>query len=77
MRFVNLLTTDGRVDRAAVFLDARRQHRVMSRHGWDWPECLRYSWLRARTLQYNAARKRMESQIEFVQDGEAGVFRRV
>lgn len=51
MPAANLLNKDGRINRPAVIQDARRQFRVMARHGWDWAECLRYSWLRARTMK--------------------------
>ena len=47
----SLITMDGRIDRAAVLFDAKRQYRIMQRLGWDWPECLRYSWVRARAMQ--------------------------
>lgn len=67
MRFrgpiVNLLTPDGRINRAAVLLDARRQYRLMSRHGWDWSESLRYCWLRARAMQHTRENARMENDI--------------
>lgn len=71
MTIVNLINPDGRVNRAAVILDAKRQHRVLSRHGWDWPECLRYSWLRARAMQHNAARTEMENELCRQQDDDA------
>ena len=60
---VSLINPDGRVNRAAVFMDARRQYRLMSRLGWSWRECLRYSWLRARAWQHNADQARMEKDL--------------
>jgi hypothetical protein len=45
---VTLLTSDGRLDRAAILRDARRQFLTMQRHGWGWRQCVRYSWTRAK-----------------------------
>jgi hypothetical protein len=40
-----LITTDVglAINRAAVMRDAQRQWRQMSRHGWDWRQCVRFS----------------------------------
>ncbi len=36
------------IDKAAVMRDARRQWRQMSRHGWDWGQCVRFSHHKAK-----------------------------
>jgi hypothetical protein len=41
---MNLLTPDGRFDRAAILKDAKRQFSVMAHHGWGWRQRVRY-WL--------------------------------
>lgn len=55
MRPEALLAHDGGIDRRAVVRDAHRQWRVMSRLGWDWPDCLTYSWRRAQAAQQQDA----------------------
>lgn len=63
MPLIPLITADGRVNRGAVLLDARRQFRVMGRLGWDWSQCLEYSWSRARAMQYQRNADRMADNL--------------
>lgn len=44
----NLLRTDGKIDARAVMRDAHRQHKIMSRLGWSWAQCVSYAWRRAK-----------------------------
>ena len=49
---IDLITPDGRYDKAAILRDAHcHQYGAMRRHGWSWSRCLSFSWVRARTMQ--------------------------
>jgi hypothetical protein len=52
---IDLVTPDGRYDRAAILRDAHyHQYGAMRRHGWSWSRCLSFSWARARAMQERA-----------------------
>lgn len=51
MKAEDLLTHDGRYDRPAIMVDARRQHRQMARHGWSWARCLKLAWAKAKAMR--------------------------
>jgi hypothetical protein len=52
---IDLITPDGRYDKAAILRDAHcHQYGAMRRHGWSWSRCLSFSWVRARTMQESA-----------------------
>lgn len=63
MPIVNLITPDGRLNRGAILLDARRQFRLMGALGWDWPQCLRFAWSRARAMQHNLLIERRDADL--------------
>ena len=51
----DLITADGRYDKAAILRDAHRhQYGAMRRHGWSWSRCLSFSWAQARALRDRA-----------------------
>ncbi len=51
----DLITADGRYDKAAILRDAHRhQYGAMRRHGWSWSRCLSFSWAQARALHDHA-----------------------
>jgi hypothetical protein len=48
----DLITPDGRYDKAAILRDAHcHRYGAMRRHGWGWSRCLAFSWARARAMQ--------------------------
>ena len=48
----DLITPDGRYDKAAILRDAHyHRYGAMRRHGWGWSRCLSFSWARARAMQ--------------------------
>ncbi|WP_363351749.1 hypothetical protein [Methylocystis echinoides] len=52
---IDLITRDGRYDKAAILRDAHyHQYGAMRRHGWSWSRCLSFSWARARAMQERA-----------------------
>jgi hypothetical protein len=52
---IDLITPDGRYDKAAILRDAHcHQYGAMRRHGWSWSRCLSFSWARARAMQESA-----------------------
>jgi hypothetical protein len=51
----DLITADGRYDKAAILRDAHRhQYGAMRRHGWSWSRCLSFSWAQARAMRDRA-----------------------
>jgi hypothetical protein len=49
---IDLITPDGRYDKAAIFCDAHdHQYGAMRRHGWSCSRCLSFSWARARAMR--------------------------
>ena len=49
---IDLITPDGRYDKAAILRDAHdHQYGAMRRHGWSWSRCLSFSWARARAMR--------------------------
>ncbi len=52
---IDLITLDGRYDKAAILRDAHyHQYGAMRRHGWSWSRCLSFSWALARARQERA-----------------------
>ena len=48
----DLITPDGRYDKAAILRDAHcHRYGAMRRHGWRWSRCLAFSWAQARAMQ--------------------------
>jgi hypothetical protein len=48
----DLITPDGRYDKAAILRDAHcHRYGAMRRHGWGWSRCLAFSWAQARAMQ--------------------------
>jgi hypothetical protein len=52
---IDLITPDGRYDKAAILRDAHyHQYGAMRRHGWSWSRCLSFSWARALAMRERA-----------------------